>query len=87
MTPVKSRAFTEDMSTANIFTSSEVVGFDYLTAVSNMDLVRQRTEDGFGIEEAFGLQRDSEFRELFDYHLRKMLQTGLIDEKKRKWVR
>ncbi len=34
---------------------------------------------------ALGLQKDSEFRPLFDYYLEKMSESGLLDRMKTRW--
>ncbi len=42
-------------------------------------------EDSTSTQLAFGLQKDSEFRKLFDYHIVKLQQSGMLKLLTHKW--
>ncbi len=58
------------------------------TIVSERDFLFLRSfQDALASQLAFGLQKDSEFREIFDHHILRLRESGALQLLEKKWLR
>ena len=79
--------FDVDKALATIKTSDKAVLFGMITMLDNPDfIILDRMEDRLIGYLAVGLQKNSEFKEVFDFHLLNIMQTAVMDKEIRKYM-
>ena len=74
----------------NEYSGDKVLLYGVFDPYSEHELEKQLTglnvEEGFPIFEGVGLQKNSEFTEMFNYHIFKLYEMGVMDRLKHKYV-
>ncbi len=67
---------------------ADIAFFDSFHSVLGLDTVKlAKIEESSEEDSAFAFRPDSEFRELFDYHLNKLKGTGLLARIEARWLK
>ena len=78
--------YTNEEEKAKVMADENTIAFTSIfTYIGNKDVVTLDVDETFHTYASLGLQKDSEFREIFNYHLLKMKQSGTFWKFEEEW--